>query len=401
MNYRSIILLVLSGVLVVGCNTTNESGDDTNEQSSKSKPRKWDWSSYSQASELKLRVLPVDIQPKQSFDIQSQSSGVITLNVAQKVSVVVADEIIAEIDVASLSEQTERLRIDEKKQVLENLRAEELERPEKRRQAQEELKEARRKLKLQRMIIKNPAMVEISAELYGSDVGDVSSASLKDAEEGLALAERKMAWADEFEGKIRAGQLRLQEMDLAKNKRNLEKAKDRSIYRVPFSGELRLEVNFIEGQSEYTVSARETIATLNDYEEIHAHVTIANADWINLDPQQLYLQLTDRNKTAMSFLEDKVEKDTRTQREVRKYIYYVPLEENVELKRLSGTQMNAELIYKLPSVCHIVPKYDLSLYALGKTTTLNWREMVEQLWPGAKVLAEGQKDVAIDYPLPE
>ena len=40
---------------------------------------------------------------------------------------------------------------------------------------------------------------------------------------------------------------------------------------------------------------------------------------------------------------------------------------------------------------------DVSLYALGKTKTLDWCEMVDQLWPGAKVTAEGMKSLAIDF----
>lgn len=357
----------------------------------------WDWSSYQTSSELLLGQSTVDVQPKQSFEITSEGSGILTLDVEEKLSLVQEGDVIAQMDVDNLAEQEERLNIQEQKRFLEDMRNEKLDLPEKKKQAKAELKEAQRKVKLMAMILRNPVMQEASSELYGAELGPVSQEALKEAQDVLDLAERKVAWAEKFDGEIRDGEQRIIEMDLSKSKRTLEDAKERSVYTIPFDGELRLEVNFIEGQKEYTVNAREVIATLNDYEEIHAHLNIINAEWVNLHPQRLYLQLADREKTIMPFLEDTVKKDKRTQREVRQYIYAVPLEHNEGLKRLAGTQMSAELIYKLPSPCHIVPKYDLSLYALGKTNTLNWSEMVEQLWPGAKVLAQGRKDIAIQY----
>ena len=96
-------------------------------------------------------------------------------------------------------------------------------------------------------------------------------------------------------------------MDTKEDKRNLQIAKDRSVYKVPFDGELRREVQFVEGQKEYTVSTRETIATPNNYDEIHAHLKVAISDWISLDPSRLYLQLNDKNNTLMQFKDDRIE----------------------------------------------------------------------------------------------
>jgi len=44
-----------------------------------------------------------------------------------------------------------------------------------------------------------------------------------------------------------------------------------------------------------------------------------------------------------------------------------------------------------------VPKYDVSLFALGKSDSIDWAEIVEELWPGAKVVAEGLSELAISY----
>ncbi len=387
-------LILVASLFLVNCDSDKQT---VTAEGSARQEVVWSWSDYPIASELLIRSMPVDIQPKQSFEIQSEGAGIISLEVNDKISNVNKDDVIARMDVDTIDEQAERLTIMEQKQVLDSMKTEELELPEQEKDAREALQEARRKMKLMEMIIKNPAMAEMSNELFGGDLGEVNDRTLQDAKSELALAERKVAWAEEFDGKLRKGQMRIQEMDLTRNKRQLEETRDRSVYQAPFDGELRLEVNYIEGKQEYTVGGRETFATLNDYTEIHAHVDVANASWINIQPQRLYLKLQDRERTMMTFEDDRVEKDPRSQREIRKYIFAVPLKGNEALKRLAGAQMTAELIHKLPEQCHIVPKYDLSLFALGKTDSLDWGVMVEKLWPGAKVLAEGRKDLAIQY----
>lgn len=360
----------------------------------------WDWNSFPRSSELTLGTLPIDVQPKQSLAIKSEAGGIMTFELTDKLTQVTKDQVIARMDIDTLAEQEERLTIQDEKQVLEEMKRENLDVPERRKRATDELEEARRKLRLVEMILKNPAMEEMSQELFGADMGRINRESLTEAQEAFKLAQQKMAWAEEFDERLQKGAQRIQEMDLTRSKRQHQEVKERSVYTAPFTGELRLEVNHVEGQKEYTVSTRETIATLNDYEEIHARLGVSNANWINLQPQRLHIRLNDRDKTLMEFADDRVEKDERTLREERKYIFSVPLRNNESLKRLAGTQMNGDLIYKLPQECHIVPKYDLALYALGKTETIEWAAMVKKLWPAAEVLAEGQKHIAISYPDP-
>jgi len=311
----------------------------------------WDWDSFSQASELTLRTMPCDIQPKQAFEVKSEASGIMTFLITDRTRPVKKGELIAKMDVETLAETQERIEIGEQQSLLEELKSTELDEPEQRKKAEEE----------------------------------------------LAFVEKKFLILDDVDKKLRKGAKRLQEMDLAKTKRQHEDVKERSLYKAPFDGELRLEISRVEGQTEYTVGARETIATINNYEEIHAHLSVARSKWVNLQPEQLYIELNDRNKTLLDFHDDRIERDQRTKKEERKYIFSVPLKGNESLKRLAGTQMQGKLIYKLPEPCYIVPKYDLSLYANGKTESIDWNSRVRELWPSASILAEGRTNLAIKF----
>lgn len=358
----------------------------------------WDWNTFPQASELVLRNMPCDIQPKQSFQMQAEAAGIMTFMVTDKTKTVKKGDIIAKMDIETLSEAEERIKIQEEKRILEEMKDVELDQPIQKKQAAEELAEAQRKVRLLERILTSPAMTEMADELF-PNIGEVNQKSLTKAKEDLAFAEKKSILLKEVEKKLKAGALRIEDMDMAKTKRQHQDVKDRSEYKAPFTGELRLEVNYVQDQSEYTVSSRETIATISDYEEIHAHLKVANAKWVNLQPEKLHIQLNDKNKTLLEFHDDRIDRDERTRKEVRKYIFSIPLKNNESLKRLAGTQMQGELIYKLPESCYIVPKYDLSLYANGKTESLNWNwhSVVQQLWPSAKVLAVGRQNLAITF----
>lgn len=388
-------LLIVLSTLFASCDK-NES-HETASLAKQPEPIVWDWNNYAQATEMHLSAIPVDIQPKESYQVQSEASGIITFEVTEKNTIVKKDQLIARMDVEGIKEQETRLEIQIDKTKIATLRADELDIPEKKKLANTELEEARKKVRLYKLMLDNPAVKEYSAELLGRDKGIIDEKAMQDAEDALSLAEKKFAFAEEFEKKIQDGDRVLQEMDTEQSKRNLDIAKGRSLYKVPFDGELRLEVNFVKGQQEYTVGSRETVAILNNYDEIHAHLKVANSDWISLDPSRLYLQLNDKSNTLLEFMDDRIGKDPRTGREERKYIFSVPLKENTQLKRLTGTQMNSTLIYRLPEQCYIVPKYDISLYALGKTDSLVWPVIVEKLWPNAKLLGVGHKHLAIKY----
>jgi len=391
---HSLLIIALCS-LFIGCDKHKDASIEP--LSTTPEPITWEWDKYEKSTEMHLSTIPVSIKPKQSYEVQSEGSGIMTIELTEKNTIVKKDQLIARMDVENLDEQETRLQIQIEKTEISTMREDSLEIPEKKQTAKEELDEARRKVKLLKLMLNNPATKEYSSELFGGDIGDIDDKAMEEAEDALSLAEKKFAFAENFEERLLKGNRIIQDMDSKKDKRNLQNAKDRSLYKVPFDGELRLEVNFVQGQQEYTVNARETIATLSNYDEIHAHLKVANSDWISLEPDRLYLQLSDTEHTILRFKDDRIEKDKRTLREQRKYIFSVPLEKNTKLKRLTGTQMNSTLIYRLPEQCYIVPKYDVSLYALGKTDSLVWPDVVKALWPNAQLLGVGHKDLAIKY----
>ena len=72
-----------------------------------------------------------------------------------------------------------------------------------------------------------------------------------------------------------------------------------------------------------------------------------------------------------------------------------PLGDNEGLKRLTGSEIDADLLYDLGQECYIVPKLDLSIYAMDHSSAREWPKMVTELFDGADLVAEGLEHLAI------
>ncbi|MCC5788879.1 MAG: hypothetical protein JJT75_04540 [Opitutales bacterium] len=390
------LLILLLFVLGAGC-AEEEQNLDSPEERETARPE-WDWDNFAVSENLSMGDVPLEVRPRRSVNLRSEKSGTLTVEVDERVSEVSAGDVFARMDVEALDEQTERLAIREKRFRLEREKEENLEQPERERAALEALEEARRDFALLEIMLANPGLEEIASSLFDRDVSNLTEQALANARRELTLIEREFEWAQENEPVLREGSIRLQEMDMDRSRRQLEESIDQSIFDVPFDGELRLEVEWIEGQRDYSVSSREVVAILNDYTDIHAVISVDRAPWVDLDPSRLELRLTGRTPSTFTYYEDRYERDDRGQRGDRLYVFRVPLVDHEGLKRLVGAQMEGQLVYQLPEKALLVPKFDLALYSLNRTQTTDWNMMVSQLWPEAELLAVGENELAIVPP---
>lgn len=408
-NKKHLIFIALLSTLAVGCkrateNTTGgidpETGRPTapqKNQSAEAPNVKWDWNAFPRENTLALGRMKIQIKPKQTLNIKSEVGGVLTIKVDGETSTVKKGYEWALMNAEKLSEAETKLAIKKRQLKLENMKASELELPAKLKAARNDLEKARKRIKLMEAVLKSPAMQEHAADLFDGDISKVSRETLVRAKEDFSLAEKRLAFLETFQEQEQKDAKELGRIEISDDERAYSEAKERSVYTVPFDGELRLRLGLVDGQKDYSVASREIIATLSDFTQIHAHLVVQNVPWISLEPDTLRLRLSDANRTVMPFFQDKVIQNERTRQDERTYIFSVPFQGNQKLKRLVGTQLDGELITQLPEKCWIVPKVKISVYALGKTKKFDWEEVVEALWPGAKVLAVGHSELAISY----
>ncbi len=354
----------------------------------------WDWQKFPLQNELQLGTMPVDVHPKKSLEIKAEASGIISVKVGEQISQVTKGALWAEMNSERLANKRLQHDIRKNQQNIEKIKIDEIELPMQEKEALEKLQEAKKKVELIKKVLSSEVMDEMLT-IIGVPRSDISQDSLVQAEEALTLANKRFEFAQKHERELRYGQEKLDEMDLVESEKQLQEAKDQSQYYIPFDGELRINIpSFTYGQQEYSVVTREAIGTLSDYSEIYAHLKVQNAGWISLEPSTLRLRLKDRARTELPFLGDRNIKDTRG-RDERNYIFNIALQDNQDLRRLTGSTLDADLLHKLDQPCHIVPKLQLSLYAMERTNKREWAVILQDLFPNAELVAEGLEHLAV------
>jgi len=395
------ILLTILVTAVPSCwddSTSKEASGSPEEGNSVLKPKseEWSWEEFPIQEELTLATSQVSVHPKKSIAIKAAATGILTLNINEEVTTQKKGFLWAQMNTEKLRSEEEKIKIADRERTIGVLKVENIDIPEREAEVLEELLKARKKVELLRRL-RAAESLEHLTDLVGISQQDLSDSSLEKAEEALARAEIKIKFARDYDKTLLEDSNRLKELNARDAKKLYNELKVQSEYHIPFNGELRINLGLIPGQSNYTVSTRETLATLNDYSDIHAHLAIKNAGWIALPPESLSLLLKDRVKTKFTFLADRFITDNRG-REERNYIFNSSLQENENLKRLTGSTLDATLVHQLEKPCYIVPKLELSLYALERTKSSEWRDIIKDLFPEAELYAEGLENVAIYTP---
>ena len=392
-DYIKLWLLSFFAFSVIGCD--QELAQQTEE--TEAKPQ-WNWDNYEQNYELELGSKRVNIQPKRSVDITAKSSGKLEILVNTAINEVEEDFLFAQIDKEKLESELIKIEIAKRAEEREDTQYEEFERPQKMKETRLRLKEAEIDLKRIKAVMNSKVLREEAVTAFGSEYAEVGQKALKEAEEELDLAKRQFELAEEYDPGEHADKQELSRIEREEREKSYDERKETSEYRVPFSGELRIELDeFVEGKKEYLAKGGGVIASINDYEDMHVNLTILGESWVSLEPSTLYLKLENADKTVVNFRDTKTLKNKATRSDEKIYIFAIPTAEQPSLKRLSGTGMEARLITRLPEKCWIVPKVDIALEALGKSTSKSWSNMVEDIWAGAKLVAEGENSLAIDY----
>lgn len=391
--------IFISFALCLVCSSCDKKLVDGEEEEEEStlKPL-WDWQNYERSDVLELGVKRVSMQPKLSVEIKANSSGKLTLLTAGQTSQVKADFMFALMDRKNLDIEKEKNDITEREEKIANQREIEFERPQRQKEARERLKEARLHLQRVEAILKSKTLKREASALFGPDYADLGELSLVEAGEELELAERQFLMAEENEPRSFEDKQRLSEIARDEREKAYDEKKEKSEFFTPFKGELRIELeDYLDDEAEYLVTSRQLIATMNDYQEMHAYLSVLGESWVSLDPSTLYIKLSDKESTIVDFKEEKVVKNKATKREQKAYIFAIETSLAESLKRLSGTDIEAALYTKLGERCWIVPKVDIALEALSKSDSKPWPDIVDDVWMGAKVIAEGENSLAISY----
>lgn len=355
----------------------------------------WSWEVFPAVQRMRLATLPCQVLPKSSISIYSPMLGVLRVYAAQPQTNLAANSLWAEFEPAIFAAEAQaleeaRVKLEER----ERLQLE-LELPKQKLHMQKDLEEAQRQVGLLRLFSTNRELAKMALKLHNAAPEGLRPDALVKAETELGLLQRSVQYLEATNLTILGIDLPGQRSEWERRKLEFDRRQTQARLKMPFTGQLTINLPVTEGVEEYPVSAGQELAVARDLSLIRLRVGLANPAWAGLSPDRLValVRLANGAELTAGFAFQKIERVQM--REEAVYYFQFPPEKAAMASRLLGTDLSCELWLTLPQPARVVPKLSLVLQRPSAFQGRSWGQGVASAWPGASVLVEGQTDLAI------
>ena len=391
-NQTAYLLAVGAVALFSACSkpaASNAAGPMTN---------RWSWESYPVVEKMRLGILPCRVLPKSSSSINSPQTGLLHLYVDKQQTNVPTGFVWAEFEPkvlaaseAALKEVEERL--NEKEKLLLQL-----ELPKQQIKLGKEIEDAKKQLALAEIFYTNQEAASVAFPLTGLKDRSLTETNLQRMREELKLMQTNYAYLQATNLAVLGVDIQTPRTELERRRLEFEHQQNQSRFKIPFASQLNIGFPLAEGVFEYPINSGQEIAVLRDLSSILLRVALSDASWSALAPEKLktMISMPDGKRLEAPFAYKRIEKIQ--QREDVIYYFEFPTNRVNAAARLIGTDLSCELWLTLPERARVIPKLTLVINHPNSFQNRRWNEGVAQLAPGARVLVEGQTDLAIVFP---
>ena len=356
----------------------------------------WNWESYPALTRMRIGQLPCQLQPKSTITVMSPISGLLRIYAQSPQSQQKAGFLWGEFEPEILKQDEQMLAESLKK--LEDLERVnwEIEYPRKKRQLEQQIKDAEREYRKVEYFANNPELAR-KALSVGSSTNVMRPETLEIARETYELLERQMKYLQETNFAALGFDLTSQRTEWNRRELELKRRKQNSRFEMPFDGALTMSLPITAGVTNYPVNQGQELAIARDVSSVRARVVIENAAWTSVSPDRLRLVVTTGGRSLEAhFAFQKIEKIQN--REESAYYFEFPKERSSEAARLIGANNQCELWVELTEPARIVPKLAVILHQPDAFQNRNWNSGIATTFPGSRLLLEGQTDLALVVP---
>jgi len=357
----------------------------------------WNWDAYPPVDKMRIATLPCQLQPKSTIAVLSPLMGMLRVYVSSPQTNLSAGVLWAEFEpeifaaeARTLKEARRNLEDQEKLQW-------EIEYPRKKLKLEQEIEEAQRQTKLLQLLSTN---VELAAKILtvGSDQPNMMRPDALDKSTlQLHLLQRNLNYLETTNFAAVGFDLESQRTELIRRELDFERRRAQSRFEMPFAGKLTITLPLTEGVVNYPVKSGEELGVARDVSSVRVRVAIDNVAWTGLpvDRLKVYVRSGDLSLLA-SFSYQKIEHIQN--RDESAYYFEFPKEKTVAAARLIGANVSCEVWIDLPEQARVVPKLAVILHQPDAFQTRNWSAALATTFPGARLVVEGQTDLAIALP---
>jgi hypothetical protein len=390
--------LGLSGLLFSGCVPETTQAKAKGDSAATNQAPRWNWEFYPPLPRMRIATLPCQLLPKSSITIHSPMVGVLKVYAQSPQTNLCAGYVWAEFEPTIFAAEAEaleeaRLKLDER----EKLQLE-LELPKQKMRLEKDLEEAARQVSLLHLLTTNKELARASFNFAGPDGNPLKPEALTKAELELDLLRKSYSYLEQTNLTVLGIDLPGQRSEWQRRKLDFDHRQAQARLKMPFDGQLTISLPLTDGVDEYPVNLSQELAVARDLSLIRLRVVLSNPAWVGLPADRLLavVRLANGEELQAPFVFHKIERIQMREESV--YYFQFPSEKSAAAARLMGTDVSCELWMTLPRPARIVPKLALVLNQSSSFQGRNWAQGVQSAWPGARVLIEGQTDVAIILP---
>jgi hypothetical protein len=354
--------------------------------------------SFPRSDKMRLALLPCRVLPRTSVPILSPLAGQLRLYVDKPQTNLPGNFLWAEFEPKILIAESNalaeaRARLQEKQHL-----TLELDLPKQTLKMAKDIEELRRQLALLEVFSTNKSLFTNGVNYPGMKVGSLNPENVERARQELRVMETNYAYLQQTNLAVLGVDLQSARTELERRSLDYERLQSQSRFKMPFQGQLNLNLQLVDGVKDYPVIAGQELAVIRDLSTILLRLAMADPSWSALSSEKMsaMINLPDGTRLEAPFAFKRIEKVQNREEVV--YYFQFPSEKIPSAVRLLGTDVSCELMLSLERPARIVPKLSLVMAEPALFQNRRWNDGLTRLARGAYVLVEGQTDLAIVTP---
>lgn len=383
--------------LLVGTAGCTKTAHQAQQEDAPATPR-FSLDTYPRMNKMRLAILPCRVLPRTSMTVNSPFAGQLRLYVDKPQTNLAGGLVWAEFEPKILMAESNALadakaRLSERERLIMALDL-----PRQTLKLAKEMEEARRQLTLLEVLSTNQALLGAGVSLPGMKDRSLNPQSLVRARQELKVMEENYQYLQNTNLAVLGVDLQSQRLELDRRTLEFERQQTQARFKMPFTGQLNLSLQLADGVAEYPVNAGQELAVVRDLSTVMIRLALSDPAWSALASESMsaMVNLPDGRKLEAPFAFKRIEKVQN--REDVIYYFQFPADKIASAVRLIGTDVSCELWLGLPENARIVPKLALVMAKPNLFQNRRWNEGLSQLSNGARLLVEGQTDLAIVVP---
>ena len=353
----------------------------------------WKWESYPEMRRMRVAVLPCQLQPKSTISIVSPITGMLRVYVNSPQENLPVNHLWAEFEPEmfaqeeqTLGEQLHRLEDQEKIQW-------EIEFPRKKMELLTQIENSERELKMLRLLSTNQNLTTFTVGTNRM----MRPEALDKAEQNMHLLRQSLTYLQSTNYAALGFDPTGQRTEWRRRQLEFEQRRRQSRFEMPFDGKLTFSIPISEGVTNCRVNLGQEIAVARDVSLVRVRVAMENVAWTGISPEKLDAVVRSGGHSLRAkFAFQKIEK--LQNREESAYYFEFPPDKAATAARFIGGNVTCELWTDLPEPARIVPKLAMVLHRPDAFQNRDWGSAVGSTFPGARMLIEGQTDLAVILP---